>query len=141
MATSFETDGFFDNIYEFMPNETRSTIASGLNEPSGLAFGGNGDLFEADGFFDNINEFMPNETRSTIASGLNDPSGLAFASTTPELITLALLTAVAIGLVVYGLRRRAVTRTAKPERQDDGAPILAYPSHSSQQTDIMRPAA
>ena len=60
--------------------EVRSTFASGLNEPSGLAFNSAGDLFETDLGSGNIYEFTPGGTRSTFASGLSNPNGLAFNS-------------------------------------------------------------
>jgi hypothetical protein len=54
----YESDGS-DNIYEFTPGGTRSTFASGLNQPFGLAFDSTGNLFEADQFSGNIYEFTP----------------------------------------------------------------------------------
>jgi hypothetical protein len=73
----FESDFGSGNINEFTPGGTRSTFASGLNEPGGLAFNSAGNLFEAD-FSNNIYEFTPGGTRSTFASGLNFPTWLAF---------------------------------------------------------------
>ena len=54
-------------------------------------------------------------------------------SPTPEPSTLALLAAGALGLLVYGWRRRA-TRTAKPAAfdQEDAPAILSFPSQASQ---------
>src|SRR6266446_5109061 len=75
----FESDFGSGNIYEFTPGGTRSTFASGLNGPLGLAFDSAGNLFEADDGSGNIYEFTPGGTRSTFASGLN-PHGLAFNS-------------------------------------------------------------
>ena len=75
----YESDAS-DNIYEFTPGGIRSTFASGLNQPFGLAFDSAGNLFAADQFSGNIYEFTPGGTRSTFASGLNDPAGLAFDS-------------------------------------------------------------
>ena len=68
------------NIYNFTPGGARSTFASGLNEPEGLAFNSAGDLFEADLLGGNIYEFTPGGVRSTFASGLNQPLGMAFNS-------------------------------------------------------------
>jgi sugar lactone lactonase YvrE len=68
------------NIYEFTPGGTRSTFASGLDQPFGVAFDSAGNLFEADQFSGNIYKFTPGGTRSTFASGLSSPAGLAFDS-------------------------------------------------------------
>ena len=76
-------------IYEFKPNGTRSTFASGLYAPAALAFNSSGDLFVAGDSAVNggppdqgyIYEFTPNGTQSTFASGLVDgPVALAFSS-------------------------------------------------------------
>ena len=42
----FVSDFFSNNIYEFTPGGARSTFASGLNQPLGLAFDSAGNLFE-----------------------------------------------------------------------------------------------
>ena len=76
----YESDNDSGNIYEFTPGGTRSTFASGLNRPVGLAFNSAGNLFEADALSNNIYEFTPGGTRTTFASGLNYPIGLAFNS-------------------------------------------------------------
>jgi hypothetical protein len=68
------------NIYEFTPGGTRTTFASGLNQPFGLVFDSAGNLFEADQSSGNIYEFTPGGTRTTFASGLISPAGLAFDS-------------------------------------------------------------
>ena len=51
--------------------ERRSTFASGLYGPYGLAFNSAGNLFVADYGSGNIYEFTPGGVRSTFASGLN----------------------------------------------------------------------
>jgi autotransporter-associated beta strand protein len=56
------------NIYEFTPNGTRSTFASGLAGPWGLAFNSSGNLFVAS---DSIYKYAPNGTQSTFASGVS----------------------------------------------------------------------
>ncbi len=58
----------------------RTTFASGLDYPVGLAFDSAGDLFEADFYSGNIYKFTPTGVKSTFASGLREPSGLAFNS-------------------------------------------------------------
>src|ERR1017187_3158477 len=68
------------NIYEYTPGGVRSTFASGLNFPVGLAFNSAGDLFEADQGSGNIYKFTPGGVRSTFASGLAGPSILTFNS-------------------------------------------------------------
>ena len=47
------------NIYEFTPSGTRTTFASGLSTPEGLAFDSSGNLYEADSASGNIYEFTP----------------------------------------------------------------------------------
>ena len=59
------------NIYEFTPGGARSTFASGLDSPGGLAFNSAGDLFVADSDSGNIYEFTPDGVQSTFASGLS----------------------------------------------------------------------
>ena len=76
----FVTDSSSGNIYEYTLGGVRSTFASGLANPAGLAFNSAGDLFEADLSSGNIYEFTPGGAQSTFASGLNAPAGLAFDS-------------------------------------------------------------
>ncbi len=73
----FVSDRESGSVYEFTPSGTRSTFASGLLGPLGLAFDHSGNLFVADFTANNIYEFTPSGTRSTFASGLNGPEGLA----------------------------------------------------------------
>jgi sugar lactone lactonase YvrE len=68
------------NIYKFTPDGGRTTFASGLNGPAGLAFDAAGNLFVADLDSGNIYKFTPDGGRSTFASGLNYPFDLAFDS-------------------------------------------------------------
>jgi DNA-binding beta-propeller fold protein YncE len=64
----------------FAPGGSRSTFASGLDDPAGLAFNSAGDLFVSDQANGSIDEFTPGGTKSTFASGLSSPRGLAFNS-------------------------------------------------------------
>ena len=51
-ATLFSADD--GSIYEYTPDGVRSTFASGLNQPRGLAFNSAGDLFVAENGSGNI---------------------------------------------------------------------------------------
>ena len=76
----FVADGGSGNIYEFTPGGAKSTFASGLNGPFGLAFNSTGDLFVAANGSGNIYEYTPGGAKSTFASGLYEPRALAFSS-------------------------------------------------------------
>jgi len=80
-ASDFDFQGNYGIIDEFTPNGVRSTFASGLNDPSGLAFDKAGNLFVADAG-SGIYKFTPAGVRTTFASGLPLPDlvGLAFDS-------------------------------------------------------------
>lgn len=74
----YEADFGSGTIFKFTPNGTASVFASGLVNPSGLAFDANANLFVADFGSGKIFKFTPNGTKTTLASGLNKPFGLAF---------------------------------------------------------------
>ena len=76
--TLFASDAAKGNIYKITPGAAPSTVASGLNDPTGLAVDSAGDVFEADDS-GNIYKFTPGGVQSSIASGV-DPIGLAFDS-------------------------------------------------------------
>src|SRR6478752_992317 len=75
----YEADFSSATIFKFAP-AGKSTFASGLNGPVGLAFDRSGNLFEADQFSGTIFKFTPDGIKSTFASGLTNPYGLAFDS-------------------------------------------------------------
>ena len=76
----FMSDAPGGNIYEFTPNGVRTTFASGLDGPEGLAFDSAGNLFVADNGDGRVYKFTPEGVRTTFASGLRTVSGLAFDS-------------------------------------------------------------
>ena len=74
----FESDQGSNTIFKFTPAGAKSTFATGLGGPFGLAVDGFGNVFEAN--FNNgmIFKFTPAGVKSTFASGLNMPVALAF---------------------------------------------------------------
>src|ERR1700693_2635666 len=58
----YESDGGSNHIYQFPLFGTRSTFASGLSLPTGLAFDSAGNLFEADAGSGHILKFTPGGT-------------------------------------------------------------------------------
>lgn len=76
----FETDTNSGNIYKFAPDGMRTTFASGLAAPIGLAFDSAGNLFVTNNG-DPIDKFAPDGTQSTFAVLDNAAMrGLAFDS-------------------------------------------------------------
>src|SRR5207247_7599338 len=73
-----ETEFYSCHIYKFTPNGVRSTFASGLFEPQGLAFDRAGNLFVAAG--GTVSKFTPTGVHTAFASGLTTPFALAFDS-------------------------------------------------------------
>src|SRR5438094_789435 len=73
----FEADQGSNKIFKFTPAGVKTTFASGLSGPFGLAFDA-GTLFESDTGTGTIIRFTAAGVKSTFASGLNTPTGLAF---------------------------------------------------------------
>ncbi len=74
----YVVDGSTGAILKFTPDGTKSTFASGLDQPAGLAFDRTGNLFVVESATGSILKFAPDGTRSTFASELASPAGLAF---------------------------------------------------------------
>src|SRR5205823_11427788 len=74
----FESDFQSGTIFKFTADGTRTTFASGLSGPVGLALDASGNLFEADENSGTIFKFTPDGIKTTFATGLNHPFGLAF---------------------------------------------------------------
>jgi hypothetical protein len=75
----FVADFGSSNIYEFAPDGTRTTFATGIH-PYGMAFNSVGHLFVGDTSSGDIYEFAQDGTWVTFASGFVEPIALAFDS-------------------------------------------------------------
>src|SRR5438045_971017 len=74
----YVTDLATHSILVYAPDGTRSTFASGLSNPQGLAFDRFGNLYAAEMGTGSIFKFTADGTRSTFATGLQGPAGLCF---------------------------------------------------------------
>jgi uncharacterized repeat protein (TIGR03803 family) len=79
----FVADWTSGNVYEFTPNGARSTFATGLSYPDGMAFDSAGNLFVACqgggiGGGGSIIKITPSGAQSNFASGLTTPNQVAF---------------------------------------------------------------
>src|SRR6266550_1921243 len=74
----FETDQGSNTIFRFTPVGAKTTFATGLGGPFGLAIDGFGNVFEANFNTGTIFKFTPAGVKSTFASGLNGPIAFAF---------------------------------------------------------------
>ena len=74
----YVSDSTGGTILQFDSSGNESIFASGLDQPSGLVFGNNGDLYVADSGNGTILRFDMGGNESVFASGLNNPTGLAF---------------------------------------------------------------
>jgi tripartite motif-containing protein 71 len=76
----YVSDSASNTIMEFNSNGQASVFASGLDDPTGLAFDSNGNLYVANNGNGTIEEFGTNGVGSIFASGLGYLGGLAFDS-------------------------------------------------------------
>jgi len=76
----YEADFGSGNVFKFAPTGARTTFATGLGNPAGVAFDPKGDLFVSDNLHGLIVKITPAGAKSTFAAGLNKPFGLAFDS-------------------------------------------------------------
>ena len=74
----YETDFTSGMIFKFSPGGTRTTFASGLSGPEGMAFDRNRNFFVTDTGTGRIFKYAPNGSRTIFASGLNGPASLVF---------------------------------------------------------------
>src|ERR1700757_4543200 len=74
----FESDFQSGTIFKFTADGTKTSFASGLSGPGGLALDASGNLFEANENSGTIFKFTPDGTKTTFATGLDHPFGLAF---------------------------------------------------------------
>ncbi len=74
----FVSDSGNGTIRQFDSAGNESVFASGLANPTGLAFDGSGNLYVANSGGGTILRYTSSGTGSVFASGLNDPTGLAF---------------------------------------------------------------
>ena len=76
----YEADFGIGNVFKFTPTGARTTFATGLGNPAGVAFDPKGNLFVSDNLHGLIVKITPAGAKSTFAAGLNKPFGLAFDS-------------------------------------------------------------
>lgn len=74
----FVSDSGNGTVVQFDSAGNQSVFASGLQNPQGLAFDGNGNLYVANSGAGTILRYDSGGMASVFASGLNDPAGLAF---------------------------------------------------------------
>ena len=74
----YEADFASGNIFKFTPAGAKTTFATGLSSPAGLAFDSVGNLFVTNDSGNSITRITLSGKKSTFATGLNLPYGLAF---------------------------------------------------------------
>ena len=73
----YVTDNF-GSVFEFAPDGSRITFATGLDRPTGLAFDSSGDLFVSESDTGIIYKYDSFGVQSVFATGLTRPFGLTF---------------------------------------------------------------
>src|SRR6266487_4417093 len=76
----FESDFQSGTIFKFTADGTRTTFASGLSGPVGLALDASGNLLVSDPNSCTIFKFTPTGAETTFTTGLDVPTALAFDS-------------------------------------------------------------
>src|SRR5437868_14602099 len=74
----YQSDFGSGNIFRYTPAGGKTTFATGLGNPAGLAFDPKGNLFVANNSGAAIVKITPGGVKSTFATGLNKLFGLAF---------------------------------------------------------------
>ncbi len=74
----YVSDSTAGTILQFNASGNESVFASGLDNPTGLAFDGSGNLYVANSGAGTILQYNSSGGGSVFASGLNNPTGLAF---------------------------------------------------------------
>ena len=80
MGNLFAANAGSGTIFKFTPAGTKTTFATGLSSPIGLAFSASGNLLVSDPNSGTIFKFTPTGTKTTFTSGLDVPTALAFDS-------------------------------------------------------------
>ena len=112
----FVADKGSGNIYQYTHGGERSTFASGLNSPFGLAFDSEGNLYVTSLAGGSITKFTPSGAQSTFASGLTEPCGLAFDSEGDLFVAQAGYTRGGIvEISPNGIKRVFASRLVNPE--------------------------
>jgi len=97
----FVSDFSSGNIYEYTPDGVRSTFASGLRGPCGLAFNSEGDLFVVNGLSNYIIKITPSGTQSTFASGLSTPYAAAIDSADNLFVSVSISGRTSRGIIKF----------------------------------------
>jgi sugar lactone lactonase YvrE len=74
----YQADFGSGSVFRYSPTGAKTTFATGLGSPAGLAFDPKGNLFVANNSGGSIVMITPAGAKTTFAVGLNKPFGLAF---------------------------------------------------------------